>query len=86
MVMTELPVRNVGDDSVCLFLEPLGNDYYMRPGDHFLVRGGAVDPHFEVNVMPGYLIVVINGGDPYDIEIIDVSSGAVLEVGHGRPE
>lgn len=67
-----------------LFLEPLGNDYWLAPEETFVVVAEA-EPGFEVNVMPEYVIVVINEGDPFDVKVIDAATNAVLECGHGRP-
>ena len=30
-------MKNVGEEPVILFLEPLGMDYWLAPGEHFLV-------------------------------------------------
>jgi hypothetical protein len=79
-----LPVSNVGDRFQCLFIEPLGEDYWMRPGARWRVVG-VVDPRFEVAVMPGYLIVWINEGSVYDVRVVDEETGEELPCGDGRP-
>ncbi|MEU6072452.1 hypothetical protein [Micromonospora sp. NPDC047074] len=80
-----LPVKNVGDRVVCLFIEPLGEDFWMRPEETFVVVGDAVDPEFSVSTMPDHVIVWVNAGDPYNAQVVDGRSGNVLECGHGRP-
>ncbi|MGW0214761.1 hypothetical protein ACWDXH_10230 [Micromonospora chokoriensis] len=80
-----LPVRNVGDQVVCLFVEPFGEDFWLQPEETFVVIGGAVDPEFSVSVMAAHVIVWANAGDPYEVQVVDGRSGDVLECGHGRP-
>lgn len=78
------PVENVGGEVVCLFIEPLGEDFHLQPGDRFRVHGGEQDPEFSINVMPGYLILVVNGGSVYDIRVVDDRTGETLRAGHGN--
>ncbi|MEU8214461.1 hypothetical protein AB0C47_01655 [Micromonospora taraxaci] len=80
-----LPVRNVGDQVVCLFVEPFGEDFWLQPEETFVVIGGAVDPEFSVSVMAAHVIVWANAGDPYEVQVVDGRSGDILECGHGRP-
>ncbi|PBC98905.1 hypothetical protein BX281_6996 [Streptomyces sp. Ag82_O1-15] len=42
---SKLPVENVGDTDVCLFVEPYGEDYWLKPGDAF-----EVTPLSDANV------------------------------------
>ncbi|MBE1492608.1 hypothetical protein [Plantactinospora soyae] len=80
-----LPVSNVGDQVVCLFVEPFGEDFWLQPEETFVVIGGAVDPEFSVSVISDHVIVWANAGDPYEVQVVDGRSGNVLECGHGRP-
>lgn len=57
-----LPVKNVGDQVVCLFVEPFGEDFWMQPEETFVVVGGTVDPEFSISVMAGHVIVWANAG------------------------
>jgi hypothetical protein len=84
VVIYELPVSNVGDDAICLFVEPLGDDFWLMREETFIVRTEA-DPRFSVSSMPGYVIVWINEGDPYEVEVVDQATGEALPCGHGRP-
>jgi hypothetical protein len=79
-----LPVRNVGGESVCLFLEPLGEDYWLQPGEKFVVVGDDFDAQFEIDSTPGYVIVNVMAGDARNVEVIDDATGSVLPCGHGR--
>lgn len=71
---------------VCLFVEPFGEDFWMQPEETFVVVGGAADPEFSISVMAEHVIVWANAGDPYEVQVVDGTSGAVLNCGHRRPE
>lgn len=79
-----LPVRNVGDEPVCLMLEPLGEDFWLQPGEKFIVVGEEFDAQFEIESMPGYVIVGVMAGDCRNVRVIDAATNAVLPCGHGR--
>ncbi|WP_155389764.1 hypothetical protein [Catellatospora paridis] len=85
--MDRLPVRNVGDRVVCLFIEPLGMDYWMLPGDEFVVMGDpeAPDSGLSIDTMPDHVIILVNEGDCYNVTVHDRRTGAELECGHQRP-
>jgi hypothetical protein len=69
----------------CLFVEPLGEDFWLLCQQTFVVRAES-DPQFSVSSMAGYVIVGINGGDPFAVRVLDQETGAELPCGHGRPE
>ncbi|WP_223858217.1 hypothetical protein [Streptomyces sp. JV180] len=50
--MNGLPVRNGGDGFLCLFLEPYGDVFWLKPGDEFTVLPGegVPDPQFTVEM------------------------------------
>ncbi|MET4924298.1 hypothetical protein P3L51_18390 [Streptomyces sp. PSRA5] len=82
--MNRLPVQNGGEDFLCLFVEPYGDVYWLKPGDEFTVvpADGVSDPRFEVVAVKHRLIVwIFEGGDPakviVDYTVID-SDGTVL--------
>jgi hypothetical protein len=79
-----LPVRNVGDEAVCLFLEPLGEDFWLQPGETFIVVGDEFDAQFEIDCMPGYVIVNVMAGDAGNVQVLDGATGMVVPCGHGR--
>jgi hypothetical protein len=90
--LNKLPVENVGNEDICLFIEPLGNDYHMRPGDSFTVEADpttievhADEPSLLIRVMPGHVIVYINDADPFTVKVTDNKTGKLLEIGHNRP-
>ena len=81
----ELPVSNVGEEAVCLFLEPLGGDYWLGPEETFVVRAEAeADPRFSISSMPGYVIVWINESDPFQVKVVDQATGEEVDCGRGR--
>lgn len=80
----ELPVSNVGDEAVCLFVEPFGEDFWLVGEETFVVCAES-DPQFSISSMPGYVIVWINAGDPYEVKVVDQATGEQLLCGHGRP-
>ncbi|MFF7574869.1 hypothetical protein ACFZBE_07725 [Streptomyces sp. NPDC008061] len=85
-----LPVENAGDADVCLFIEPYGEDFWMKPADAFeVVPMGDGNVHFSVVIAMGLITVwLYEDGDPYnmllDYEVVD-ASGKKLECGHQRP-
>jgi hypothetical protein len=58
-----------------LFLEPLGEDFWLRPGERFIVVGDEFDAQFEIDSMPGHVIVNVMAGDARNVQIIDAASG-----------
>ncbi|MFJ6886801.1 hypothetical protein ACIQRC_18470 [Streptomyces californicus] len=90
--VNRLPVRNGGDDVLCLFLEPYGDVFWLKPGDEFTVLPGegVPDPQFTVEMVKHRLIVwVFEGGDPakvvVDCTVVD-SGGNELPEGHQWPD
>ncbi|MFZ4296913.1 hypothetical protein ACOZE3_03180 [Streptomyces cinereoruber] len=86
--MNRLPVQNGGKGLFCLFVEPYGEDFWLKPGDEFTVVPGAdaSDPQFTVVAATDRLVVwIYEGGDPdkvvVDYTVVD-SSGTELECGH----
>jgi hypothetical protein len=86
-MVSKLPVENVGERLVLLFVEPLGNDYWMKPEDAFVVVGGGevADSEFSIDSMPDHVIVWVNEGDPFAVKVFDQASGVELECGFQRP-
>lgn len=89
-VMNRLPVVNAGDTDVCLFVEPYGEDFWMKPADTFqVVSMSDANVQFSVVALPALIAVWLYGdGDPYrvivDYEVLD-ANGEMLECGHQRP-
>ncbi|MFJ6981723.1 MULTISPECIES: hypothetical protein [unclassified Streptomyces] len=86
-----LPVENAGTDTLCLFVEPYGEDFHLRPGEVFTVAPEAegVDVWFTTVVWDGGITVwPYEDGDPTRIvlecAVID-ADGTRLECGHQRP-
>jgi hypothetical protein len=75
----------------CLFIEPYGEDFWLKPGDEFIVvpGEGPSDPQFTVVAATDRLVVwIFEGGDPekvvVDCTVID-SDGTELECGYECP-
>ncbi|MFE9805905.1 hypothetical protein [Streptomyces sp. NPDC005548] len=86
----KLPVVKAGVTDVCLFVEPYGEDFWMRPADAFqIVSMSDANVHFEVVTSTDLITVwLYEDGDPYnmilDYEVMD-ARGEKLECGHQRP-
>ncbi|MHB9850844.1 hypothetical protein ACSYGO_16535 [Streptomyces krungchingensis] len=85
-----LLVEDAGDADVCLFIEPYGEDFWMRPVDAFrVVPVGDGTVQFSVVIATGLITAwPYVDGDPYkvilDYEVVD-ANGETLECGHQRP-
>ncbi|MFJ5220404.1 hypothetical protein ACIP98_37675 [Streptomyces sp. NPDC088354] len=86
-----LPVQNRGDRDVCLFIEPYGEDFWMKPGDSFTVVPIREQSNVEFSVVVAADLLTVwlyEDGDPYnailDYEVVD-AHGSKLACGHQRP-
>lgn len=79
-----LPVGNFGAEPLCLLLEPVGSDYWLRPGETFIVVGSGGERQFRIDSVPGQVIVHVLEGNPADVKVVDSATGWVLPSGHGR--
>ncbi|MET7297815.1 hypothetical protein [Embleya sp. NPDC005575] len=86
-----MPVGNEGGSDLCLFIEPLAEDYWMKPGEAFTVgpESDNVDVWFETFVSKDRITVwLYENGDParivLDYAVVD-ADGTRLECGHQRP-
>ncbi|AZM88312.1 hypothetical protein [Streptomyces sp. W1SF4] len=91
MGRSKLPVENVGKSDFCLFVEPYGEDYYLKPGEVFTVAPAdeGIDVWFTTLVWEGGITVwLYEDGDPtrivFECTVTD-ANGTVLECGHQRP-
>lgn len=93
--MASIVVSNSSDDWLVVWLEPLGEDRWLRPGERFTIHDNHDGPNtpFEIVYWASdddraagieNLTVWINEGDPFTTEVHD-RSGAVVECGHQRP-
>jgi hypothetical protein len=84
-----MEVRNDSEGLVELFLEPLGEDRWLTPGETFTIRSdyeGDEEP-FEVTDergLDGTGAVVVWPHACGEVEVFD-DSGALVECGHQRP-
>ncbi|MFE2293031.1 hypothetical protein [Streptomyces sp. NPDC059452] len=91
MGRSRLPVENAGDSDLCLFIEPYGEDFYLRPGEVFTVAPEAdgIDVWFSTVVWEGGITVwPYEDGDPTKIVLeytVTDANGARLECGHQKP-
>ncbi|MFB7294209.1 hypothetical protein [Actinacidiphila glaucinigra] len=93
--MAIMDVRNDSTGWLTLWLEPLGEDRWLKPGETFRVRSDyqGNDLAFSVNLWVDdgdrsagieNVAVWIENGDCY-AEVTD-AAGNVIECGHQRPE
>ncbi|WP_329526407.1 hypothetical protein [Streptomyces sp. NBC_01462] len=86
----KLPVENVGDTDVCLFIEPYGEDYWLKPGDVFEVTPLS-DAYVQFSVAVAndlFTVWLYEDGDPYNALLdyeVAAANGDKLECGHQRP-
>jgi hypothetical protein len=90
-----MAVRNDSAGWLTLWLEPLGEDSWLRPTETFLVRSPYTGDglEFVVNYWVNdddraarveNMTLWIQNGYPFAVVVTD-DSGAVVECGHGRP-
>ncbi|WP_098899161.1 hypothetical protein [Streptomyces sp. st77] len=83
-------MQNAGDTDVCLFIEPYGEEFWMKPADSFeVVSLSDRNVQFSVVITAGHITVwLYEDGDPYnmilDYEVVD-ASGRTLKCGHQNP-
>ncbi|MFI2610597.1 hypothetical protein [Kitasatospora sp. NPDC018619] len=84
-VTGRMPVTNRGEGLVELTLEPLGEDYWMRPGETFIVTSygdyGSGHP-FEVQYWPDSVSVWCTSW----FGTVSDDEGNQLSSGHQRPD
>ncbi|WP_338930844.1 hypothetical protein WEB32_04575 [Streptomyces netropsis] len=86
-----MPVGNEGRSDLCLFIEPLGEDYWLNPGEVFTVgpESEEIDVWFETFVSKDCITVwLYEDGDAAKLlvgyTVVD-ADGNLLECGHQRP-
>ncbi|BAG17219.1 hypothetical protein SGR_390 [Streptomyces griseus subsp. griseus NBRC 13350] len=88
---SRLPVENMGDDDLWIFVEPYGEDYWLKPGDVFTVAPEVegIDVWFSTAVCPeGITVWLYEDGDPTKVVLkytVSDADGTRLECGHQRP-
>lgn len=86
-----LRVGNWGTDDLCLMIEPLGEDYWVKPAEVLTVgpEVEGIDVWFETAYSPGCVAVwLYEDGDPAKVQVGFVvvdAEGTALECGHQRP-
>ncbi|WP_051366078.1 hypothetical protein [Hamadaea tsunoensis] len=92
--MAAITVNNDSEGWLTLWIEPLGEDRWLRPGERFVVRSdysgneSAFTVQYWVNAVDRAggienVTVWIDEGDVYP-EVVD-GEGRVIECGHQRP-
>ena len=89
--VNSLPVQNSAGDFLCLFIEPYGDVFWLKPDDEVTAvpADGALDPRFSAVTVKHRLIVwTFEGSDPAkvisDCTIVD-SNRTELPEGHQGP-
>ncbi|MEU6310663.1 hypothetical protein [Streptomyces sp. NPDC047014] len=91
MGRSKLPVANAGTSDLCLFIEPYGEDFHLRPGEVFTVapEDEGIDVWFSTLVWEGGITVwPYEDGDPSKVVLecaVTDADGTRLECGHQRP-
>ncbi|MGV9454747.1 hypothetical protein [Streptomyces sp. NPDC003635] len=85
-----LPVENAGKADICLFIEPYGEDFWLKPGDAFeVVPLTDASVQFSVVVTNHVFTVwLYQDGDPYNVLLdyqVTGANGEKLACGHQRP-
>ena len=84
-------MENVGDSDLWLFVEPYGEDYWLKPGEVFTVapETEGIDVCFSTAVCrEGVTVWLHEDGDPAKVVLEYTVTDAVgerLECGHQRP-
>ena len=87
-----LGITNRGTELMEIALEPLGEDYYLRPGERITIIAVAgteawpgntkTNAPFDINYYPHVMAVYCNGAYAWVVD----DDGNELECGHQRPE
>ncbi|WP_308315132.1 hypothetical protein [Streptomyces sp. C3-3] len=91
MGRSRLPVENAGDSDLWLFIEPYGEDYWLKPGEVFTVAPEAegIDVWFSTVVcQEGITVWLYEDGDPAKVVLeysVTDANGTRLDCGHQRP-
>lgn len=88
---SRMPVKNLGASELCLFIEPYGEDYWLKPGEALTVGPEAegIDVWFDTYASRDCITVwLYEDGDPtkvvLDYVVVD-ADGTRLDCGHQRP-
>lgn len=82
--MSKTNVSNETESVLCLWVEPWGTDYWMRPGEELTVvtEAPSEESPFNIVVHGQGITVWVNSGN--DAEVFD-KGGNLLLCGHQRP-
>lgn len=86
-----MPIENRGNSDLCLFVEPLCEDYWMKPGEAVTIGPGTegTDVWFDTYVSRDCITVwLYEDGDPHKVMLDHVvvdAHGNRLDSGHQRP-
>ncbi|XQE89436.1 hypothetical protein ACN24M_33090 [Streptomyces microflavus] len=84
-------MENVGGGNLWLFVEPYGEDYWLKPGQVFTVAPEVegIDGWFSTAVcQEGITVWLYEDGDPTKVVLeytVSYADGTRLECGHQRP-
>ncbi|MFE7484492.1 hypothetical protein [Streptomyces sp. NPDC057552] len=91
MGRSRLPVENAGVGDLWLFVEPYGEDYWLKPGEVFTVAPEVegIDVWFSTAIsQEGITVWLYEDGDPAKVVLeytVTDADGKRLECGHQRP-
>lgn len=84
-------MEHAGDGDLCLFIEPYGEDYWLKPGEVFTVAPAAkgIDVWFHTVLWrDGITVWLYEDGEPEKMileAVVTDADGTRLECGHQRP-
>ncbi len=85
--LAKLKVDNKVTQPIMVFVEPWGRDYWLQPGETFVLTAlsDKIDPDFYFHIIYSeQQIDVYAEGRCYDVSVI--LNGQELECGHNRPK
>lgn len=83
--MSSLTVGNEAETPLCVFVEPLGEDFWIAPKQRLTFAAETGSPDLEVVWhAPTGASIWLNDADAYGVTVTD-ESGTVVECGYQRP-
>ena len=78
-------MQNETEDLLCVFVEPLGEDYWIAPKQRLRFAADTSSPDLDVVWHPPTgASIWLNDADAYGVTVTD-ESGVSVDCGHQRP-
>lgn len=82
--MTSLTISNEQQDLLCVFVEPLGEDFWIAPSQRLRFTGSSTRPEIEVVWHAQGASIFMDDADAYGFEV-RTDTGDLVECGYQRP-